>query len=133
MERIEEDGSQGRSKSTTGKGLTLIPHENFNKANHSRSNLHDTSQISGSHKLEDSVKASGRPPQRIAGLTQYLVDQHYKKIGVFTKNEHELFKFWKDYISLAYRQHRLEMSKKFSQPDGPFTFDVSLHMKKSNT
>ncbi len=71
MEKIEEHGSQGRSPSTTGKGLTLVPqHENFNKS-HSRSThlVHDSSQISGSHKLEDSIKASGRPPQRITGLT----------------------------------------------------------------
>jgi hypothetical protein len=31
------------------------------------------------------VKAPGRPPQRVAGLTHFLIEYHYKKLGVFTK------------------------------------------------
>ena len=59
-----------------------------------------------SNRLEDSVKAPGRPPQRIPGLMQFLIDQHYKKLGVFTKCDKELFKFWKEYVSAVYRHQR---------------------------
>lgn len=70
-----------------------------------------------SNRLEDSVKAPGRPPMRIDGLTQFLVDEHYKSIGVFTKSDKELFKFWKDYVSSVYRhQRRMALLKKSMGP-----------------
>jgi hypothetical protein len=66
-------------------------------------NLNDLSQMTiNSNKLDESVRAPGRPPQRIKGLTQYLVDLHYKKTGVYTKAR--LFEFWKEHVSVIYRK-----------------------------
>lgn len=62
-----------------------------------------------SHKLDESVKAPGRPPQRIKGLTQFLVDLHYKKFGVYTKSK--LFEFWKEHVSVIYRRMRTNQQR----------------------
>jgi hypothetical protein len=68
-------------------------------------NINDISNLTiNSNKLDESVKAPGRPPQRVKGLTQYLVDLHYKKYGVYTKTG--LFEFWKEHVSVIYRQIR---------------------------
>ena len=40
------------------------------------------------------------------GLTPFLIDQHYKKIGVFTKCDKQLFNFWKEYVSVVYKTKR---------------------------
>jgi hypothetical protein len=75
MERIDENrsGSKGSPEAR--------------KAPSSKGNVNDLSQLTiASNRLEDSIKAPNRPPMRIAGLTTYLVDSHYKKIGVYTKN-----------------------------------------------
>ena len=50
---------------------------------------------SANHLLEESVKAPDRPPQKVPGLTTFLCNEHYKRIGVFSKSEDALFKFWK--------------------------------------
>lgn len=42
----------------------------------------------------------------MTGLTEFLVNQHYKRIGVLSKHENTLFDFWKKYVSAAYRQRR---------------------------
>jgi hypothetical protein len=69
--------------------------------------LNDISNITiNSKNLEDSVKAPNRPPVRIDGLTEFLVENHYKRFGVYSKVEPELFKYWKEYISLAYKEER---------------------------
>jgi hypothetical protein len=62
-----------------------------------------------SSKLDDSVKAPERPPIRIPELTKFLVDSHYKWYGVFTKNEKELFKYWKDHISVVYKERKMRL------------------------
>lgn len=106
MERIEENRSASRGKGSPD--AHLLRPESAAKGRGS-----DISQLTiASHKLEDSIKAPHRPPQRVAGLTQFLIESHYKKIGVFTKNEQELFKFWKDYVSVVYKQYRLDKSLK---------------------
>ncbi len=97
LERIDERKSQSPSMRTKGMG----------KSGNSKQNLHDISNITiGSKNLEDSVKAPNRPPVRIDGLTEFLVESHYKKFGVYSKVEPELFKYWKDHISLAYKEER---------------------------
>jgi hypothetical protein len=52
------------------------------------------------------VKAPNRPPVRIEGLTEFLVENHYKRFGVYSKVEPELFKYWKEYVSIAYKEER---------------------------
>ncbi len=97
LERIDERKSQ--SPSNRSKMLT--------KGANSKQNLNDISNITiNSKNLEDSVKAPNRPPVRIEGLTEFLVESHYKRFGVYSKVEPELFKYWKDYISLAYKEER---------------------------
>jgi hypothetical protein len=69
--------------------------------------LHDLSNISANSKLlEESVKSSHRPPINVPGLTEYLVQSHYKRYGVFSKNETELFKYWKEHISIDHKEKR---------------------------
>ena len=36
------------------------------------------------------------------GLTAFLTDEHFKRVGVFTKYPQELFRFWKGAVSLTY-------------------------------
>jgi hypothetical protein len=59
--------------------------------------------------LEDSVKAPGRAPVRVEELTQFLIDSHYKWYGVFTKNDKELFRFWKEHVSVVYRERKKKL------------------------
>ena len=97
LERIDERKSQ--SPSNRSKALS--------KGGNSKINLNDISNITiNSKNLEDSVKAPNRPPVRIEGLTEFLVESHYKKFGVYSKVEPEMFKYWKDHISLAYKEER---------------------------
>jgi hypothetical protein len=62
-------------------------------------------------KLEDSVSAHNRPPQKVHGLTTFLSNEHFKRIGVYSKSEDALFKFWKQYVSAVYRQRRQDKQK----------------------
>jgi hypothetical protein len=73
--------------------------------------IHEMNLTINSNRLEDSVKAPGRPPIRIENLTQFLIEQHFSRIGVFTKSHNELFKFWKGYVSIVYREQKLRKSK----------------------
>jgi hypothetical protein len=99
MERIDENRSASKGSPEARKGGPSSKSAGVN----------DISQVTiASNRLEDSIKAPNRPPVRVAGLTTYLVDSHYKKIGVYTKNSEELFRFWKDYVSVVYRQMRLD-------------------------
>jgi hypothetical protein len=50
------------------------------------------------------VKDPDRKPVRLAEMTQYLIDWHYHFYGVFTKNYNELFRFWKEHVSVVYRE-----------------------------
>ena len=59
-----------------------------------------------SNKFEESFKGRDRAPQWIAGLTEFLTKEHYKRIGVFCKKESGLFNFWKRYVSKAYKERR---------------------------
>jgi hypothetical protein len=59
-----------------------------------------------SNKLEDSVKAPNRPPTKIEGLTQFLVENHNKWYGVMSKDYAQLFRFWKEFVSIAYRERK---------------------------
>jgi hypothetical protein len=47
----------------------------------------------------------------VPGLTEFLVNQHYKRIGVLSKSENTLFDFWKKYVSAAYKQRREDKIK----------------------
>ena len=75
-------------------------------SNHKHTDLNITIN---SNKLEDSVKAPGRNPIRVDKLTQFLIDSHYKWYGVFTKNDKELFRFWKDHVSVVYRERKKKL------------------------
>jgi hypothetical protein len=57
-------------------------------------------------KLEESVKALDRRPQKIPGLTNFLCERHYKKYGTYNRTQKELFKFWKNHVSAVYAEMR---------------------------
>lgn len=59
---------------------------------------------------------------KIPGLTQFLSNEHYKRIGVYTKSEDALFKFWKQYVSSHHKQIRTDklMKSKAAYGDGSF-------------
>ena len=59
-----------------------------------------------SHHLEESVADKTRPAKYVEGLTDFLTDESYKRIGIYTTDPKELFAFWKDYVSAVYREMR---------------------------
>ena len=82
--------------------------------------------------MDESVKAPGRPPQRVKGLTDYLVDLHYKKFGIYTKQG--LFEFWKEYVSVIYRRLNKSINNKGAVEEPMFndrrTMDKTQLMKE---
>jgi len=54
---------------------------------------------SSTSKLDESVADPNRPAQYIAGLTDFLVQDHFEKTGVFSKDKQNLFKHWKYRVS----------------------------------
>lgn len=66
-------------------------------------------------------------PRRIPELTNYLCDLHYKKYGVFSRKKADLFKFWKNHVSVHYR-----LSNKKDKNDMSMMSGISpkrIHMK----
>jgi len=68
------------------------------------------------------VKAPGRAPVRMEELTQFLIDSHYKYYGVFTKNDKELFRFWKEHVSVVYRERKKKLLMASNQQIQAATF-----------
>ena len=93
LEKIDERKSQ--SPSTKSKGGV-----HKGTINNDLSNI----SINSKNNLEESLRAPGRPPKRIEELTNFLVESHYKKFGVYSKIEVELLKYWREHISAGYRE-----------------------------
>ena len=93
MEKIDERKSQSPSAK---------PKNQRTVNNNDISNI----TINSKNNLEESLRAPGRPPKRIEELTNFLVESHYKKFGVYSKVEGELFKYWKEHVSAGYREQR---------------------------
>ena len=56
--------------------------------------------------LEESVADNTRLPQFIEGLTDFLTDEYYKRLGIYTTDAKEIFTFWKNYVSAVYKEIR---------------------------
>lgn len=69
------------------------------------------SKLSGS-RVEDSLRDPHRPAKNIPGLVSFLIEEHRNRLGIFTQDAKKLFKFWKRYVSHAYRQERLDQLDK---------------------
>ena len=65
------------------------------------------------------MKDPDRKPVRLAEMTQYLIDWHYHFYGVFTKNYNELFRFWKEHVSVVYREMKEKLMLSSKQPMQP--------------
>ena len=68
--------------------------------------------------LEESIAEPGRPPQHIAGLTDFLTEEYFKKYGIYTTEAAALQGFWRDNVSAVYKELRVEKAKKKSYADG---------------
>ena len=55
---------------------------------------------------EDSIAEPGRAPRRVEGLSSFLIQEYYKRFGIYCQDADKLFKFWKDHVSENYRQMR---------------------------
>ena len=53
--------------------------------------------------LEESLRDPSRPPQKIEGLTDFLIDEHRKRIGIYCEDSKKLFNFWKNYVIAYYK------------------------------
>lgn len=100
LDRIDENRSLN---SRSGSRSRLVHGNAMNPLNTSMASKADLSIISQSNRLEESVKNPNRPPTVIKDLTKFLVDEHFKKTGVYAKTHGVLFNFWKDYVSEHYR------------------------------
>jgi hypothetical protein len=105
--RIDENATMNSRSGSRSRLLQGIG--GINPLNTSMASKGDLSVISQSNRLEESVKAPGRPPELIEDLIDFLIDESYRKYGVYPKvteleaGKSSLFKFWKDFISVHYR------------------------------
>jgi hypothetical protein len=65
--------------------------------------------------LSMSVKDPSRPPKIIEGLTDFLQDEYNKRLGVHTQESKDLLQFWRNYVSIEYREQR---KQKMQNKDG---------------
>lgn len=65
--------------------------------------------------LEDSIADPGRAPQRLEGLSSFLIEEYYRRYGIYTQDAQKLFKFWKDHVSHAYREVRERKAQEKAQ------------------
>lgn len=72
--------------------------ENNDYMNKSGNNLEAT--------LSMSVKDPSRPPKIVEGLTDFLQDEYQKRLGVHTQDTKELLQFWRNYVSVEYKEQR---------------------------
>jgi hypothetical protein len=61
--------------------------------------------------LEESVADNTRPVEYVEGLTDFLTDEYYKRLGIYTTDPKEIFTFWKDYVSAVYKEIRQQKAK----------------------
>ena len=57
--------------------------------------------------LEESVADQTRAPIMVDGLTDFLTDEYYKRLGIYTTDPKEIFNFWKNYVSAVYKEIRV--------------------------
>ena len=62
--------------------------------------------------LDESLRDPRIGIQRIAGLTDFLMDEYRKRLGIYTQESKKLIKFWKDYVSIIYKNKRVDTLKK---------------------
>jgi len=56
--------------------------------------------------MEGSIRDTNRKLVRIEGLTDFLIQENYKKIGIYKTDPEVLFYFWRDYVSVDKRELR---------------------------
>jgi hypothetical protein len=67
-----------------------VPINEFGKTMNENEN-----SINQSYKgIDDSVRDPSRPAQYVSGLTDFLVDEYYRKFGIYTNDDTELYKLW---------------------------------------
>jgi hypothetical protein len=44
----------------------------------------------------------------IEGITDFLIDEHRKRIGIYCEDSKKLFSFWKNYVSAYYKNEKLK-------------------------
>lgn len=71
--------------------------------------------MSINQKAEDTVQHPDRPPIIIDGLTEFLKNEHFKRLGVIGNNADTLFKFWKDSVSLFYKEKKAKKRQQTMQ------------------
>ena len=47
-----------------------------------------------------------------SGLTEFLKDEFYKRVGFYTESDKHLMGFWKNYVSNVYREQRAAAIKR---------------------
>ena len=52
--------------------------------------------------LRDPMKSREMSYQ--SGLTEFLKDEFYKRVGFYTESDKHLMEFWKNYVSTFYRE-----------------------------
>ncbi len=62
--------------------------------------------------LDESLRDHRIGIQRIENLTDFLMDEYRKRLGIYTQDSKKLIKFWKDYVSVIYKNKRVDTLKK---------------------
>ena len=61
--------------------------------------------------MEESLRPD-RPLQYVSGLTDFLIEEYHKRLGIYTQDASLLCKFWKDYVSVYYKEKKAETLRK---------------------
>lgn len=65
--------------------------------------------------MDESIRDNDGPPRRIEGLTQFLQEEYYKRVGIYSEDGTKLFEFWKSHVSKHYREERERKMKEKDQ------------------
>ena len=99
-------------------------------------------QMTQHSNFEESIRdpTKSRELSYISGLTEFLKEEFYNRIGFYTENDKELLNFWKNYVSEQYRDQRmLAIRKRKENPsyndfsDFDMDYNIGLGLGQNDT
>lgn len=60
--------------------------------------------------MEESIRDMSQKTKRVDHLTDFLISENYKKIGIYKTDYDSLFYFWRDFVSV-YKKELIPLKK----------------------
>jgi hypothetical protein len=98
LKSIKED-NQSDFNAEDSRGYSMTQHDDA-RVNQSLTKYSDS-------RLEESLRGPTGRAECITGLVDFLIEEHRNRLGIFTQDGKKLFKFWKRYVSIYYKQERM--------------------------